>query len=127
MDTMNENELLRILGKIPIGQDIPGLNCGTHFRFAGLGLYDSRGRAPDFDGLEIVTLESSQRTRSNIRLFVGVLATYLQDGKSSLAYGHTPPSVVLAYLRGDGPQIPHLSEYGSHYKSLARYIYSLHA
>jgi hypothetical protein len=122
---MNEEELLRILAAIRIGQGIPGMNRGTLYRFAGLGLYDSHGRARDFDGWPIVTLESQQRSRANIRLFVSVLATFLKDGKASLAYGGTPRSVVLTYLRGVGPRVPHLGEYGSHYKSLGRYILSI--
>jgi len=55
----------------------------------------------------------------------GVLATFLKDGRASLAYGGTPDSVVLTYCRGDGPRVPHLGEYGSHYKSLARYLYAI--
>jgi hypothetical protein len=124
---MDEEKLLRILAAIRIGQSIPGTNKGTLYRFAGLGIYDSHGRARDFDGWQIVTLESQQRSRARIRLFVSVLATFLKDGRASLAYGGTPRSVVLTYLPGDGPRVPHLGEYGSHYKSLGRYIFSLRA
>jgi hypothetical protein len=124
---MHEEDLLRILAAIRIGQSIPGMNRGTVYRFAGIGLYDSHGRARDFDGLQIVTLDSQQRRRSYIRLFVSVLATFLKDGRASLAYGGTPRSVVLTYQRSGGPRVPHLGEYSSHYKSLARHIYSIEA
>ncbi|MBV5273665.1 MAG: hypothetical protein JZU52_08485 [Lamprocystis purpurea] len=120
---MSEEELLRNLAAIPIGQGIPGMNKGTVYRFVGIGLYDSHGRARDFDGWQIVTLDSPQRNRPHIRLFVSVLATFLKDGKASLTYGGTPRSVILTYRRGDGPGIPNLVEYGSHYKSLARYVF----
>ena len=119
---MNQEDLLRILKLIRIGRSIPGMNRGTQYRFAGVGVYHSRGKAPDFDGQAIVTLESAKRSRPQIHLFVSVLATFLADGKTYLGYGRTPPSVVLAYHRGDGPRIPNLTEYESHYKSLARYI-----
>lgn len=121
---MSEDELLRILAAIRIGQGIPGMNKGTLYRFAGVGRYDSHGRARGFDGWQIVTLDSPQRSRPHIRLFVSVLAAFLKDGKASLTYGGTPRSEVLTYLRGDGPSVPKLGEYGSHYKSLARYIYA---
>jgi len=60
---MNEDDLLRILAAIRIGQDIPGMNKGTVFRFVGLGRYDSHGRAREFDGWPIVTLDSQHRRR----------------------------------------------------------------
>jgi hypothetical protein len=121
---MTETELLGVLESIPIGKSIPGLNRGTEYRFAGIGVYQSRGKAPAFDGETIVTLESSQRRRAKIHLFVSVLATFLADGKAHLRYGRTPPSVTLKYLLGDDPQPPNLSDYGSHYKSMALYVYA---
>jgi hypothetical protein len=122
---MTQAELLRILETIPIGQSIPGMNPGTRYRFAGIAEYQSRGKAPDFDGEPMVTLESSRRRPPNIRLLVSVLATFMADGKAELGYGRTPRSVFLAYRRGYGPRPPNLYEYESHYKSLARYVSGL--
>jgi hypothetical protein len=119
---MTETRLLPVLESIPIGQSIPGLNRGTEYRFAGIGVYQSRGKAPAFEGETIVTLESSQRRRAKIHLFVSVLATYLADGTAYLRYGRTPPSVILKYIRGEDSQPPNLHDYASHYKSMALYL-----
>jgi hypothetical protein len=119
---MTDSKLLGTLKTIPLGTSIPGLNRGTEYRFAGIGIYQSRGSAPAFDGETVATLESSQRRRAKIRLFVSVLATYLADGRSHLQYGKTPPSVMLKYRGHDKPQPPNLFEYTSHYKSMALFL-----
>jgi hypothetical protein len=119
---MTDNNLLDILETIPVGTSIPGLNRGTEYRFAGIGVYQSRGKATAFDGEKIVTLESSKRRPAKIHLLVSVLATHLADGKKHLRYGRTPPSVILKYRGIDEPRPPNLSEYTSHYKSMALFL-----
>jgi hypothetical protein len=119
---MTDTKLLDTLELIPEGTRIPGLNRGTEYRFAAIGVYQSRGKAPAFDGEKIVTLESSKRRPAKIHLLVSVLATHLADGKKHLRYGRTPPSVVLKYRGIDAPRPPNLSDYTSHYKSMALFL-----
>lgn len=122
---MDEAKLLKIVSNIPKGQIISGINKGTKYIFLGTEHYDSHGKAPELNGSLVIILESEKRNRKRIKLFVNVLASFLKDGRTFLSYGRLPPSYILEFRRGTKGRIPNLSQYESHYKSLARYVYSI--
>jgi hypothetical protein len=122
---MDENKLLTIIRKIPEGEVIAGINKSTRYIFQGIEKYDSRGKAPELDGSLVIVLESEKRKRSRIKLFPEVLVSLLTDGKSFLYYGRLPPTYVQKYCRHPKPRVPNLSDYVSHYKSFAKYIYTI--
>jgi hypothetical protein len=122
---IDEARLVDIARNIPCGQVIPGINKDTRYSFVGLEQYDSHGKALEMDGSLVIALESTRRKRKRIRLFVKALVYFLKDGEACLSYGIMPPSYILEYRRNPKPRIPNLSEYGSHYKSFARYVYSI--
>jgi hypothetical protein len=121
---MDEAKLLRIVSSIPKGRVVSGITKGTKYTFLGTEQYDSHGKAPELNGAPIIILEAEKRKRNRIILFVSVLASFLKDGRAFLSYGRLPPSYILEFRRGTKERIPNLSQYESHYKSLARYVYS---
>jgi len=122
---MDENKLLTIIRKIPDGKVIEGINKNTRYIFLGIEDYDSHGKAPELDGSLVIVLESEKRKRSKIKLFPEVLISLLSDGRSFLSYGRLPPTYIQKYCRRPKRRIPNLSDYISHYKSFARYIYMI--
>ena len=122
---MDENKLRNIIRGIPDGKVIEGINKGTRYIFLGIEKYDSHGKAPELDGSLVIVLESEKRKRGKIKLFSEVLISLLTDGRSFLSYGRLPPTYILKYCRRPKPRIPNLSDYVSHYKSFARYIYMI--
>ena len=122
---MDETKLVRIVRRIPEGQIIAGINKNTTYVFLGLERYDSHGKAPELDGSQVIVLESDKRKRKKITLFINPLTYFLKDGRSFLSYGRVPPLYILEFRRGARTRIPNLSQYESHYKSFARYVYSI--
>jgi hypothetical protein len=122
---MDEAKLLKIVSRIPKGQIIPGINKATKYIFLGLHHYNSHGKAPELDGSPIIILESEKRKRQRIIIFVNVLSYFLKDGRAFLSYGRLPPSYILEFRRGAKGSVPNLSQYESHYKSFARYVYTI--
>ena len=120
---MTKEELLRFLASVKHGETIPGINKNTRYKFAGVGTYDSRGKAPDFDGASVIILESEKRKRAAIKLFTDVLVSFVTDGGGYLSYGRLPPSYLREYCGRQRIKVPNLPDYVSHYKSLPRYVY----
>jgi hypothetical protein len=120
---MNKERLLKVFDSVKYGETIPGINQNTRYRFVGVEVYDSHGKAPEFDGESVIILESDRRKRKTIKLFVNVLVTFVTDGRGYLSYGRLRPSYLRDYRTSQGIKAPNLPDYESHYKSLARYVY----
>jgi hypothetical protein len=122
---MNQATLQHLVGNIPQGQVIRGLNKATEYIYLGLEHYCSHGKAPELDGSLMIVLESSRRKRSKIKLFFTPLEYFLKDGPRFLTYGQLPPSYVLEFRRGIKKRFPNLTEFETHYKSFAKYVYQI--
>jgi hypothetical protein len=120
---MTKEKLLRFFDSVRQGETIRGINKNTRYTFAGIGAYDSHGKAPEFDGASVIILESERRKRKTIKLFVDVLVSFVTDGAGYLSYGRLPPLYLQEYRSRQGVSVPNLPDYVSHYKSLARYVY----
>jgi hypothetical protein len=122
---MNAAKLENLVRSIPEGQVIRGINKGTEYIYLGLEQYHSHGKAPELDGSLVIILESSKRKRSKIRLFFTPLEFFLKDGSRFLCYGQLPPSYVLEFRRGIKKRFPNLTEFETHYKSFAKFVYQI--
>lgn len=120
---MTQDHLLNILGELPEGQLIPGTVAGKCYRFKGIRKYSGRGKYADFNGVDVVILESEDRKRP-IVLFLEPLRCFANSDSRDLDFGRLPANYIKKYRSGEPNHIPNLFEYESHYKSLARFIQS---
>ena len=119
---MNSAQLLERLKAMKPGQAVNGINPGKQYRFGGLEAYSSRGKSPRFDGELVVVLESEDRKRRRIKLFVSVLEYFVRHDGEFLAHGRLPPEYCAKYRAGMNHGVPNLFEYESHYKALALHL-----
>src|SRR3972149_11115366 len=114
---LSKDELLVIASGIKVGTRISGINPGKFYRFSGLERYDGRGRYKHLAGQTILILYSSDRKRSEIRLFIDPLLLLCNSKTEDLAYGTLPKSFITEFIDAEfRPVYPKLFEFVSHYK-----------
>lgn len=119
---MNTFQLMNKLKGMKNGQVIVGINKGKEYRFLGIEEYYSRGKSPDYDGKLVVVLESEQRKRRKIKLFIEIIEYFVKHDGEYISHGKLPPEYCSKYRIGVSYGVPNLIEYESHYKSLAMYL-----
>jgi hypothetical protein len=120
---LTKAELLVVISGIKPGARIPGINPGKFYRFGGLEPYNGRGRYNHLKGQMVILLHSPERKRSSIRLFIEPLLLLCNSKIEDLTYGNLSISYPTEFIDAEWQvAYPNLSEFTSHYKSLARYI-----
>ncbi len=122
---MTKQGLIEILEQVHQDQKIAGTVAGKLYTFKGFAGYSGKGRYPHLRGTRVVVLQSDERKRRNIALFLEPLLLFVNSDSSSLTHGKLPDEYIAIYCSGDPQGIPNLYDCEGHYKSLARYIQEL--
>lgn len=122
---MTKQELIEALKDLKESARIKGTVAGKFYTFKGVEKYSGKGRYPHLKGIEVVVLQSNQRKRQMIILFLEPLLLLVNADLQELRYGSIPQDYLRQYWGGDSRALPNLYEYESHYKSLARHIKGL--
>ena len=71
---------------------------------------------------DIIVIESEIRKRNLIKLFLEPVSILCNSKSADIGYGKVPSPFVMLIYTDDCSAFPNLSEYGTHYKAIARYI-----
>ena len=116
---------MKTLGQLNIGEKISGTAVGKFYTFAGIQKYSGRGRYPHLKGKDVIVIQSNERKRWVMILFLEPLLMLLNADFEDLRHGKLPADYIKHFRSGDPRRIPNIYEYESHYKSIARYIKGL--
>jgi len=122
---MNKQELIKTIEQIDKDTKIPGTVTGKFYSFVGIEKYSGRGRYHKLKGEEVIVLQSGERKKQKIILFIGPLIILANSNMESLSHGKLPSEYIHKYRSGIDMNIPNLFEYETHYKSMARFLKSL--
>ena len=114
---MTTDDLLKLLSKIRPGSKIVGLQDGKNYKYAGMEPYPTRGKFAHLAGETVVVLQSAERKRKRIILFLEPLLAIVDNHSQKLGYG-TRPFYRCRFRSGQ--DYPNLHEYETHYKAMAR-------
>ena len=121
-NVMTKQELIKVIEQIDKDIKIPGAIAGKFYSFLGIKKYSGRGRFHQLQGEEVIVIQSGERKRSRIMLFLDPLLLMVNADIGDIQYGKLPHEYIKKYRRGLLKGIPNLYEYESHYKAIARYI-----
>ncbi len=105
-----------------MGARIPGLLPGKNYKFLGLEKFSGRGKYSRLNGTDIIVIESENRKRNLIKLFLEPIVILANCGFDKIGYGKLPSAFIVLRHAENGPTFPNLDDYESQYKSVARYI-----
>jgi hypothetical protein len=117
-----KKDILSFFLKCESGTIIPGRISGKGYLFIRLDKYIGRGKYSYLNEEDIIVIESENRKRNFIKLFLEPVSILYISKFDEIGYGKVPSSFVKLKYGDNGPLFPNLLEYETHYKAIARYV-----
>ena len=115
-------EIQSFFNKCERGTIIAGILPGKSYKFVGFSKYIGKGKYSLLNGTEVIIIESNNRKRKLVKLFLEPLVILSNCSFDQIGYGKTPSAFVeLRYVK-KGMKFPNILDYEPYYKAVAKFI-----
>lgn len=119
---IEKREIQSFFSKCERGTIIQGLLPGKNYKYVGCAKYIDKGKYSHLNGTEVIIIESDNRKRKLVKLFLEPLVILSNCSFEQIGYGKIPSEFVeLRYAKNE-IKYPNILDYEPYYKSVARFI-----